>query len=103
MKTLQLIYVPLPSQAQAKSMAKKLLTKKLIGCANIFPISSFYLWHGKINHSQEYVLLLKTTKKNFLSAKKEVEKLHPYEIPCIMTIPTEVNTAYAAWLQKEMQ
>jgi len=58
-----------------------LLNKKLIACANIFTINSIYRWQKKIVDDKEVVLLSKTLAKNWPKIKKEVLKIHPYELP----------------------
>lgn len=98
-----LVYITNPSEEKAKELANHLLEKRLIGCANIHPISSMYWWKGKITKEKEFVLLAKTTEKNFSRLKQEVEKIHPYEVPCIMRIPAEVNEKYLKWLEGEIK
>ena len=93
------LYIPCPSKEEAEKIAKELLQKKLIACANIFPISSLYLWKGKIEERNEFVLLVKTNKE----VEEEVKKLHSYENPCIGKIPIEFNKEYSNWLQSELK
>ena len=33
--------------------------------------------------------------------KIEIEKVHPYETPCIMKFNVEANEAYEEWIEKE--
>ncbi|MDP1628992.1 MAG: divalent-cation tolerance protein CutA [bacterium] len=105
------IYITNPNKKEAGKIARHLLEKRLIACANIFPIESLY-WRrgstgsprgGKIVQDKEFVLIAKTAVKNFSRIKKEVEKIHPYSIPCIVKIPVEANSKYAEWLKKEIK
>ncbi len=96
-----IIYVTHESTEKAKTIASKLLEKKLIACANFFPISSAFWWKGKIENTNEIVSLLKTRKENWSKVKEEIEKLHPYETPCIMRIEVEANEKYEAWIRSE--
>ena len=41
------------SKAEAKLLAKMLLSKKLVACAQISKVKSFYSWEGKIQKDQE--------------------------------------------------
>lgn len=102
MQKITLLYVPAATKAEARRIAKHLLKKKLIACANIFPIESLYLWKGKIADSKEVVLLAKTLPENLAKVKKEIEQRHSYKIPCILKIPVEVNAKYFQWLQGEL-
>ncbi len=96
------IYITNPSKEEAKNVAKHLLEKKLIACGNIFPISSIYWWENKITEEDEFVLIAKTMEKNFEKVKTEVEKIHPYKIPCIVKISVDSNEKYFEWIQKEV-
>ena len=77
------IYVTCKDKKEAEKLAKILLEKKLIACANIHPISSLYRWKGKIEHSKEYAMILKTKKNMFDEIKDEIKKNHSYDVPCI--------------------
>ena len=103
MDNLILIYITNPSKEQAKKIVKHLLEKKLIACANIFPIESLYWWEGKIAEENEFVAIVKTTKDHFEKVKNEVEKLHPYTIPCIIKIPVRSNEKFFKWLKSEIK
>ena len=80
-----------------------MLDKKLIACGNIYPIKSIYRWKNKINGDGEYVLIVKTLEENFDKIKEEVEKIHSYEIPCIIKISVESNEKYFWWVNKEVK
>ena len=96
-----LIYVTHKNLKEAKKVGAHLLKKKMIACVNYFPIESSYFWKGKIENSKEVVSLLKTKKENWKKVKDEVEKIHPYETPCIIKIEVEANEEYAKWIKKE--
>ena len=88
-----------PSKQSVTSIANKLVKKKLAACVNITKISSIYTWKGKVENQNEYLALFKTTKKNQLTLKKELKKLHPYDVPEIAEINVEsVNQPYMKWL-----
>ena len=96
---LNIIYITNPDRKTAKKIALRLLKKRLIACANIFPIESVYWWKGKIENAKEVVLILKT-KEKFDKIKNEVKKIHPYSIPCIIKFDAKANKEYEAWLEK---
>ncbi len=96
------IYITNPSKEKAKDIAKHLLEKKLIACANIFPIESLYWWEGKITEDSEAVLIAKTLEENFEAVRGEIEKIHPYTIPCGIKINVESNEKYFSWLKGEV-
>lgn len=96
-----IIYITHKNLKEAKKVAEFLLEKRLIACVNYFPIESSYWWNGKIENSKEIVSLVKTKKENWNKVKKEVEKIHPYDVPCIMKIEVGANEKYANWIKKE--
>lgn len=103
MREIVFAYITNPSRKTAIKISETLLKKRIAACANIFPIESIYLWKGKIEKAKEFVLIAKTSEKNFGKLKKEVERIHPYEVPCIVKIPVQANEEYAKWLLGEMK
>ena len=89
-----------PDKKSITKIANQLVKKKLVACVNITKISSIYSWKGKIENQSEYLGLFKTTKKNSESLKRELQKLHPYDVPEIAEInPTSINQPYLKWLR----
>lgn len=97
------VYITNPTEKEAEKISRHLLEKRLIACANIFPIKSLYRWKGKICRDKEFVLIAKAPAGNYAKIKKEVKKIHSYEIPCIIKITAAANPEYAAWVKKETQ
>jgi periplasmic divalent cation tolerance protein len=96
-----ILYVPFPNKAAAKKAAKNLLRKKLIACANIFSCDSVYEWKGKRESTRESIAIFKTTEKNENKLRKEIEKLHPYELPAIIKFDCYANASFEEWLKKQ--
>lgn len=97
------VYAVFKNEKEAKEISKKLIKKKLIACANLFPIKSLYRWKGKLNEERECAALLKTAGKNFDLIKKEIERTHSYEIPCIEKINVKTNKKYEQWVINELK
>jgi len=99
-----LIYVTCKDLEESKKISKRLLEKKLVACANFFPINSMYLWKGSINDDNECALILKTVEKKFNQIEEEIKKIHSYECPCIISIKIgKANKKYLEWIKKEMK
>ena len=98
-----LVYITCKDSKEAEKISQRLLRKRIIACANIFPINSIYWWKGKITKSDEYVMIAKTSNKNFKKLESEVKKIHSYEIQCILRINATANKEYAIWLNKEIR
>ena len=96
-----IIYITHKNLKEAKKVVNYLLDKKLIACANYFPIESSYRWKGKIENAKETLSIVKTRKENWKKVRDEVKRIHPYETPCIMKIEVEANQDYADWINKE--
>lgn len=97
------IYITNSSKEEARKIARHLLTKKLIACANIHPeVESLYPWKGKMTEEKEVILIAKTLEKNFEKVKSEVEKIHSYSTPCIIKISVSSNEKYFEWLKGEI-
>jgi periplasmic divalent cation tolerance protein len=93
-----IIYTTHPSKENAQNLANHLLQKKMVACANIFPIKSMYWYNGTIENEQEYVSIIKTTPENWEISQKEISEIHPYEVPCIIKIEVEANKEYEKWI-----
>lgn len=102
---LVLVYVTNPSLVVARRITRHLLKKKLIACANLFPASiySMYLWKGKLAQGKEYLCILKTSQGKFKQVKAEIEKMHPYEVPCIIKIQASANKAFEKWVKESIR
>ncbi len=92
------VYITNPDKKTARKIAKYLIDNKLVACANVFKINSLYNWDSKFVDENEYALLAKTTDAKFKMIVKEVEKIHPYKIPCIEKISIDANSKYAKWV-----
>lgn len=66
----------------ASTLARALVTAKLVACVNIVPtIRSVYHWHGALQENAESLLLMKTLSENREALKEAIQRLHTYECP----------------------
>ena len=99
-----LVYITNPDRKTALRVGRYLLEKRLCACVNIFKIQSLYWWKQKIENSDEYLIIAKTIDKNYSKIEKEIKKIHPYSVPCILKIKVEkANKDYLDWLLKELK
>lgn len=85
-------------------MIKIILKNRLAACINYWPIESQYLWHGRIEKAKEWVLIIKTVKKNYQRIEKTIKQNNPYQVPAIFSWPIEkVEKQYWQWLRKEIK
>lgn len=96
------IYIVCANRTEARSIGKACLEKRLVACANYFPMESIYRWQGKIVQNKEYALILKTRKENFTKVKSLAKKLHSYQVPCICSWRADqVEKNYLEWVKNE--
>ena len=92
--------VTAPDRALARRLAKAALEAKLAACANIVPaVESHYWWEGKLESSDEVLLLLKTRQALLPKLERAVQEIHPYDTPEFISLPlTAGSRRYLAWL-----
>jgi len=85
---------------EGRSIANTLVEKQLAACVNIIPkISSVYRWEGQIQSETEVLLLIKTTKDLEAEVYREVQAVHSYDTPELITLPiTNGSETYLEWL-----
>ncbi|MDQ3707105.1 MAG: divalent-cation tolerance protein CutA [Chloroflexota bacterium] len=100
---LVILYVPCSSEAEATGIASRLLSERLIACANIYASRSLYVWNGEMAEEQEMVLVCKTVASRAEDAAALVEQIHSYDVPCVLRIvPAEANSEYYRWVSAEV-
>lgn len=97
------VFVTAANGKEARKIASVVVKERLVACVNIIKkIESIYWWHGKIEKSQEVLLIMKT---KISLAKKliiKVKSLHSYTVPEIIFLPIiEGNPDYIKWIEDE--
>src|SRR3989338_9967475 len=101
---MEFAYIPCKNSKEAEKIANALLSKKLIGCANILPSTSMYFWKKKLRKQKEAILICKTFGEKLSKIEKEAKKLHSYKIPLIASLKVEdANKDYLDWLEKQVK
>ncbi len=100
---MKIIYCPCKNEDEAREIAKRLLDKKLIACANIFNSASLYAWKGKRKETSEWVLVAKTTNAKAKKATTEIKRIHSYDCPAIIVIDAKANKEFETWVTKTIK
>ncbi|MCF6354832.1 MAG: divalent-cation tolerance protein CutA [Candidatus Polarisedimenticolaceae bacterium] len=89
-----------PSQAVAEEIANALVEQGVAACINIIPtITSIYKWQGRLERSDEVLMLIKTDRSRYPDLEQALTTLHPYELPEIIAVPVEQGLAgYLNWV-----
>ena len=88
------------SRDDARRIARTLVERGLVACAQIEEIESFYRWDDALQDDREWRLLLKTVAARYDDVEQAIRALHPYELPAIYALPVDRAFApYAAWVR----
>ncbi len=88
---------------EADKIADALLKKRLIACAKQLPVTSKFLWKGKIDKNEESLLIMESRMKLFEEVESEVTKLHSYETFVLEAVPVlDVSPKAKEWMSKEI-
>lgn len=104
MSDVVLLYCTTASTEEAERVAEAVVGQRLAACANIIPgMRSLYWWQGKLEKSEEAVLILKTRADLVEAATEAVKQAHSYSVPCVLPLPVGKggNPDYVAWLLTE--
>lgn len=85
---------------EAESLANGLVESRAAACVQILPkMTSVYAWEGKIDRSDEHLLLIKTLPEKYEAVEKYILDHHSYDTPEIVAIRAEkVSPGYLKWL-----
>jgi periplasmic divalent cation tolerance protein len=97
-----IVLCTVPNSDTADHIASLLINSRLAACVNVLPhIASYYMWKGKLEKDQEYLLIIKSHQAKFEALKKKIHEHHPYNIPEIIQIDiTDGNRSYLEWMDK---
>ena len=97
------LYSTFPDREAAESVGRALVEAKLAACLNIFPpMTSIYEWEGKLEVAPETAVFIKTRRNLVERAIEAARALHPYTVPCFLTLPIEDgNEDYLAWARAQ--
>jgi len=95
-----IVYVTAGSPAEGDHLARALVDERLAACVNrIATVQSVYRWEGKLEQSEEQLLIIKTQRRLFAALEKRVRELHSYSVPEIVALPIiEGSQDYLRWL-----
>ena len=88
------------SEEEARKIARYLVERQLAACVNMVPrMESIYRWQGRIESSQEWLMLIKTSADQFPALRDAIRELHSYELPeCIAVAIEDGSSEYLDWL-----
>jgi periplasmic divalent cation tolerance protein len=91
--------------AEARQIAQSVVQKRLAACVNIVPgpVESVYRWKNRVAKAREWLLVMKTTRKQLRALEEEVKRLHSYDVPEFITLRISGGSQdYLAWLAESV-
>lgn len=103
MKKISVVFTMSDGAETSEKISGLVLKKRLAACVNRVPgVISRYWWRGKIEKAGEELLIMKTKKTLVPVLIKEIKRVHPYEVPEIITVDIgSGNREYIEWVLKE--
>jgi periplasmic divalent cation tolerance protein len=105
MTRFQIVLVTCGSKTEGKKIARALVKGRLAACVNILtaPVESIYRWKGKTESAIEFLLVIKSTQSRFAAVRREIERLHSYEVPEIVSVAIgKGSPKYLRWLAESV-
>lgn len=97
-----MVYMTAPNARAATKIVKLLLKARLIACANVMDARSLYRWKGKVESHAEVVVVMKTRTDAVPDVMEQIQKSHPYEVPCAVSYEMIGGlAAYLDWIDGE--
>lgn len=100
------VLVTCGSLAEAKRIARAVVSVRLAACVNVLPgaVTSIYRWKGKVETARERLLLIKTSRKRLARLEAEVARLHSYDVPEFIALPVGGGSRrYLNWLRESVK
>ena len=88
----------------SEKIAKYLIQEKIAFCVQISSeVLSIYQWKDSLQKDNEYLLNIKTSLFHCNECFRIIQKLHPYDIPEIISTPIQLlNPAYSDWAKAQL-
>ncbi|MCI0661355.1 MAG: divalent-cation tolerance protein CutA [Acidobacteria bacterium] len=93
------------SVEDGERLACLLVEGELAACVQVLPpMKSIYRWEGKIEHSREVLLLIKTTAVVYTELEEAIRQNHPYQTPEIIALQVAVGSEkYLDWMANSVK
>jgi periplasmic divalent cation tolerance protein len=98
-----ILFSTTPDEDSAAKIAGALVEEHLAACVQVLPgATSFYRWEGKLEKSDEWLIIIKTSRDRLEELISKVESLHPYEVPELVAVEAAGGARkYLDWIEQE--
>lgn len=100
-----IVLISCGNSLEARRIARALVERRLAACANILqsPVESIYRWKGNVESAKEYLIVAKTSRLRFEALRKQVQRLHSYDVPEIIALPIAAGSRdYLNWISESL-
>jgi periplasmic divalent cation tolerance protein len=93
------------SRAEAQSIADAAVEQRLAAAVQIVgPVGSTYRWKSRVEHTEEWLCLLKTSAELYAEVEQLIQSLHSYELPGLVAIPIVGGSErYLEWYAQQLR
>jgi len=100
MEEYTIVLITTSNREEAETIAMQLIESGSAPCINIIsPCNSIYHWKGEVHHSEEALMIVKSTRGQFDALKELVERVHSYDVAEILELPiSSISEKYASYL-----
>ena len=95
---MKIIYTTLNNIAEARTIGKFLLEKKLANCVNFFPITCIYNYNNEITEEPEIVLIIKTVEGKYKNIETVIKQHISYDNFIGELNVDQINSNFESWL-----
>ena len=101
----RIVFTTTATPEEASRLGHTLVEERLAACATLIPaVQSIYRWRGKVESSNETLLLIKTGLDQLPALEARLHELHSYETPEFVVLGVEaVSQPYLDWLQTSLR
>jgi periplasmic divalent cation tolerance protein len=99
------VLVTCASAQQARRIARAIVEGRRAACVNTLPIPvhSIYRWKGRVESAKEFLLVIKTSRKQFRALQTQIRRLHSYDVPEIIALPIVAGSPeYLEWIAESL-
>ena len=87
---------------EANRISELLLKERLVSCCQLSNIASSYHWKGTIEHTEEYLLQMKSKKELYKEIEKVILDNHSYKTPQLIAYNiVDGYKGYLDWIEEE--
>lgn len=99
------VFITTKNFSEAEAISLKLLSAKLIACANIVrEVKSFFWWQGKVDQADEALLIAKSRQDLLTELITSVKQAHSYSVPEVLALPIAGgNPDYLKWMDESLK